>query len=114
MTERIASGFHPFVIPFLLGMAFVLGWCLVAGVRVIFQLSREDRLRFFKSFLNPGILLKDIRDIFLDCLLHVKLWKRNPLLGYMHSSIAFGWFMLILLGHLEVMFFLPDRLSTPY
>lgn len=114
MTERIASGFHPFVIPFLLGMAFVLSWCLVAALRVIFQLSREDRLRFFRSFLNPKILLRDIRDILLDCLLHVKLWKRNPLLGYMHSSIAFGWFMLIVLGHLEVMFFLPDRLSTPY
>ena len=43
-------------------------------------------------------MLKNVKDIFCDCLLHVKIWKRNKLLGYMHSSIAFGWFMLIVIS----------------
>ena len=114
MRERFASGFDPFVIPFLIGMAFVLGYCLVAMVRVCFQLPRADRRKFLLSLVTPKTAWKNIKDIFLNCLIHVKLWKRNKVLGYMHSSIAFGWFMLIVLGHLEVMFFVPERIHLFY
>lgn len=114
MIERIPSAFHPFVIPFLFGMAFVLGYCLFGLLRIWHQLSYDDRKKVLKSLVNPKILWKDIKDIFLNCLIHVNLWKRNKLLGYMHSSIAFGWFMLILLGHLEVYLFVPHRLNTVY
>ena len=110
MRERFASGFDPFVIPFLIGMVFVLSYCLVAMVRVIFQLPKADRRRFLLSLVTPKTAWKNIKDIFLNCLIHVKLWKRNKVLGYMHSSIAFGWFMLIVLGHLEVILFLPHRI----
>ena len=94
----------------MIGMFFVLGWCLVGSARVIMELPREDRKKFFLSFLNPKILAKDIKDWFCDCLFHVKLWKRNRLLGYMHSSIAFGWFMIILIGHIEVFLYVPERI----
>lgn len=101
--------YNHFVLPFLLGMLFVLGWCLIGALRIILQLSREDRIRLLKSLINPKIMLKNIRDWFCDCLFHVKLWKRNKLLGYMHSSIAFGWFMLIVIGHIEVFLYTPHR-----
>ncbi|MCF0176592.1 MAG: (Fe-S)-binding protein [Bacteroidales bacterium] len=114
MTDRIASGFHPFVLPFLVGMLFVLSYCLIGMVRILFQLPREDRRRFYLSLINPKTALKNVKDIFLNCLIHVRLWKRNPLLGYMHSSIAFGWFMLIVLGHLEVFLFVPGRAKLLY
>ncbi|MBR2359428.1 MAG: (Fe-S)-binding protein [Bacteroidaceae bacterium] len=55
-------------------------------------------------------MAKNIKDWFCDCLFHVKLWKRNKLLGYMHSSIAFGWFMLIVIGHIEVFLYTPERI----
>ena len=110
MREIYLSGFNTFVLPFMFGMVFVLGWCLIGAVRIIFQLTPADRKKFFLSFLNPKIMLKNIRDWFCDCLFHVKLWKRNKLLGYMHSSIAFGWFMIILLGHIEVFLYTPQRM----
>ncbi len=110
MREIYLSGFNTFVLPFMFGMVFVLGWCLIGAVRIIFQLTPSDRKEFFLSFLNPKIMLKNIRDWFCDCLFHVKLWKRNKLLGYMHSSIAFGWFMIILLGHIEVFLYTPQRM----
>ena len=110
MREIYLSGFNTFVLPFMFGMVFVLGWCLIGAVRIIFQLTPTDRKKFFLSFLNPKIMLKNIRDWFCDCLFHVKLWKRNKLLGYMHSSIAFGWFMIILLGHIEVFLYTPQRM----
>lgn len=114
MIDRIPSGFHPFVIPFLVGMGFVILYCIFGMVRVIMQLSFEDRKKFLLSLINPVTAAKNVHDIFCDCLLHVKLWKRNPLLGYMHSSIAFGWFMLIILGHIEVILFVPTRINLFY
>ena len=114
MIERFTSGFHPFVIPFVFGMLFVLGYCLYGFLRILVQLPREDRRRFLLSLVTPKTAWKNIKDIFLNCLLHVKLWQRNRTLGYMHSSIAFGWFMLIVLGHLEVMLFLPERIIFFY
>ncbi len=91
--------FHPFVLPFVLGMAFVLTYCVVGLIRVIWQLPKEDRKQFLISLVTPKTIWANIRDLFGDCLFHVKIWKRNPLLGYMHSSIAFGWFMIIVIGH---------------
>ncbi len=114
MIDRFPSGFHPFVLPFLAGMIFVLTYCAVGIFRILFQLPAADRRRFLLSLVNPKTALRNVRDIFCDCLLHVKLWKRNRLLGYMHSSIAFGWFMLIVLGHLEVILFLPHRIRLFY
>lgn len=110
MREIYLSGYSNFVIPFMLGMAFVLTWCAVGALRVIFQLNNEDRKRFFLSLINPKIMAKNVKDWFCDCLFHVKLWKRNKILGYMHSSIAFGWFMLIVIGHIEVFLYTPERM----
>ena len=75
MRERFLTGYNDFVLPFMFGMIFILTWCLVGAIRIIAQLPKEDRKRFFLSLVNPKILLKDIKDIFCDCLLHVKLWK---------------------------------------
>ncbi len=102
MRERFLTGYNDFVLPFVCGMLFVLAYCLIGMIRIIMQLPGEDRKRFFISLVTPKTLVKNIKDIFLKCLIHVDLWKRNKLLGYMHSSIAFGWFMLILVGHIEV------------
>ena len=92
--------FHPFVLPFVLGMAFVLTYCVVGLLRVIGQLPKDDRKQFWRSLVTPKTAWANIRDLFGDCLFHVKIWKRNPILGYMHSAIAFGWFMIIVIGHI--------------
>lgn len=114
MTERFVTGFHPFVIPFLAGMAFVLAVCAIKTVIVVRQLDKPDRKKWLLSLIHPNIIVKNGVDIIVDCLLHVRLWKRNRVLGFMHSSIAFGWFMIILLGHLQVLMYFPERLSTFY
>lgn len=108
MRERFLTGYNDFVLPFVCGMLFVLGYCIVGLVRIIMQLPAEDRKKFFISLITPKTLLKNIKDIFLKCLIHVDIWKRNKLLGYMHSSIAFGWFMLIVVGHIEVFLYTSD------
>ena len=114
MKERILAAYDPFVLPFVFGMTFVLVYCLVALVKVLIQLKPADRQKFFLSLITPATIVKNIRDLFCDCLFHVKLWKRNKVLGYMHSSIAFGWFMIILLGHVETVLYIPERLHKLY
>ena len=114
MRERFLTGYNDFVLPFMIGMVFILTYCIIALIRIIGQLPKEDRRRFFISLITPKTLAKNIKDIFCDCLLHVKIWKRNKLLGYMHSSIAFGWFMLIVVGHIEVLLYTPHRAKLFY
>ena len=114
MRERILAAYDPFVLPFVFGMTFVLGYCLIALVRVLIQLKPADRQKFALSLITPTTIYKNVRDLFCDCLFHVKLWKRNKMLGYMHSSIAFGWFMIILIGHIETVLYIPERLHKLY
>lgn len=110
MRDLYPSGFNYFIIPFVVGMIFVLCCCVIGAIRVIFELTPQDRKVLVLSLFNPKIMAKNIKDWFCDCLFHVKLWKRNKLLGYMHSSIAFGWFMLIVIGHIEVFLYTPERI----
>ena len=110
MKNIYTMEFNAFVIPFMLGMTFVLCWCVIGAARIIMELDAKERKTFFLSLLNPKIMAKNIKEWFCDCLFHVKLWKRNKLLGYMHSSIAFGWFMIIVIGHIEVFLYTPDMI----
>lgn len=113
MKERIIFGYDAFVLPFTIGMIFIILYLGVGLVRIIAALSKEDRIKLVKSFVSPT-LIKTIKDIIFDCLLHVKIFKKNLLLGYMHASIAFGWFMLIFIGHIEVMIYTPQRNGVLY
>jgi Fe-S oxidoreductase len=113
VKERFIFGYDPFVLPFTIGMIFIIAYLVVGTVRIILSLDRKEKRQLLTIF-NPRKALRIVRDIIADCLLHVKIFKRNILLGYMHSSIAFGWFMLIILGHVEVMLFTPQRTGILY
>ena len=112
VIDRIPSGFSYFVIPFTVGVAFMFCWLGVGLIRLLADIPKEDRIKFGKSLFIPKVALKNIKELFCDCLFHVKIWQRKPLLGYMHSAIAFGWFMIIILGHIEVALFVPARLNV--
>ena len=99
--------FDPFVIPFVAAITFVLAYFIIGMIRNVFQLPKEDRRKFLRSLITPKIFWKNIKDLFGDSLFHVKIWKRKPLLGYMHSAIAFGWFMIIVVGHFETVALSP-------
>lgn len=114
MIERIVGGYDNFVLPFMIGMYFIFAYLAIAIVRLFMNMPKEDLKKFLLSLINPKILLKDIKDIIFDCLLHVKIFKRNILLGYMHASIAFGWFMIIVIGHIEVLLYVPQKIGRLY
>lgn len=94
MTEKL------FTVPFLAGMAYLFFILIVKGIKWTKNLSKYDKLRLLQSFKSRR-LLHSALEIFKECLLHRKIFKKNPVLGYMHMSLAFGWFLIIVLGHIE-------------
>ncbi len=92
--------FDVFVIPFSVGLVGLIILLTVKYTRWIISLSRTQRKQIRKSFFSLKFFTF-IKDIVTDVLLHLRIFKTNPVLGYMHSSLAFGWFLLIVFGAIE-------------
>ena len=105
--------YDPFVLPFMIGFVFIIIYLAAGLISTIRELPYEDRKKLGKSIFSRKILIS-IKEIFMECLLHRKIFKRNHILGFMHASIAFGWFLLIVLGHIEVRLYCPERVTLPY
>ena len=105
--------FDPFVIPFNLGLYFILIYCVVRCVIWFRDLSRTDKLRLQRGFFGRSFG-SSLKEIFLESLIHRKILKTNFRLGYMHMSLAFGWFLLILFGTIEADVFGKSHLNAPY
>jgi len=101
-----------FVWPFNLGLYFILIYSVVRSTVWFRNLSRSDKLRLQRGFFGRPFM-DSIREIFMESLLHRKIFKKNPVLGYMHMSLAFGWFLLIVFGTIEADFFGEKHLNPP-
>ncbi len=105
--------FDPFIIPFNIGLYFILIYVVVRSVIWFRDLSRADKLRLQRGFFGRAFVLS-LKEIFLESLIHRKILKSNLRLGYMHMSLAFGWFLLIFLGTIEADIFGTKHLNAPY
>ena len=105
--------FDPFIIPFNIGLYFIIGYVVVRSTIWFHNLSRPDKLRLQRGFFGSAFG-QSIKEIFLESLLHRKILKSNFRLGYMHLSLAFGWFLLIFFGTVEADIFGKSHLNAPY
>jgi Fe-S oxidoreductase len=105
--------FDPFILPFNFGLYFIIFYCVARCVIWFTELSRTDKLRLQRGFFGISFG-QSLREIFSESLLHRKIFRSNPRLGYMHMSLAFGWFLLILLGTIEADIFGESHLNAPY
>jgi len=105
--------FDPFVIPFNIGLYFILIYVVVRSVIWFRELSRADKLRLQRGFFGSAFVLS-LKEIFMESLIHRKILKTNLRLGYMHMSLAFGWFLLIFFGTIEADIFGEKHLNAPY
>ena len=92
--------FHPFVLPFVLGAIFLFGICIWKYVRWFKQLDRLQRAVIRKNIFSWKII-PALWECFREGILHWRITRKNLMLGYMHRSIAFGWFLLIVVGFIE-------------
>ncbi|MDX9774048.1 MAG: (Fe-S)-binding protein [Bacteroidales bacterium] len=101
-----------FILPFNLGLYFILIYSVVRSIVWFRGLSRSDKLRLQRGFFGRPFM-QSLREIFMESLLHRRIFRKNPVLGYMHMSLAFGWFLLIVFGTIEADFFGARHLNPP-
>jgi Fe-S oxidoreductase len=105
--------FDPFIIPFNIGLYFILIYVVTRSVIWFLDLSKPDKLRLQRGFFGNSFAMS-LKEIFMESLIHRKILKTNLRLGYMHMSLAFGWFLLIFFGTVEADVFGPKHLNAPY
>ncbi len=100
--------FAPFCIPFIVGacvMFVALAWKW--GLWLC-RLSRADKMRIVRG-IPTRATLDAVGETVRESLLHRRIFRINPVLGYMHMSLAFGWFLLIVVGWLETVAYMGLR-----
>jgi len=105
--------FDPFIIPFNIGLYFILIYVVARSIIWFRDLSKPDKLRLQRGFFGNAFALS-LKEIFMESLIHRKILKTNLRLGYMHMSLAFGWFLLIFFGTIEADIFGVKHLNAPY
>ncbi len=105
--------FDVFTLPFSVGLVFIISYFLAMCIQWIRNLSATERLLLVKGIFSFKTFTS-IKEVVLESLLHRKIFRVNPLLGYMHMSLAFGWFMLIIMGNLEARAYNPIPIHPPY
>ncbi|MCM1151068.1 MAG: (Fe-S)-binding protein [Alistipes sp.] len=100
--------YAPFCLPFIIGAAFM--FAVVAGKWLcwLWHLPRADKLRILRG-LPTRATFGAIGEVVSESLLHRRIFRIDPLLGYMHMSLAFGWFLLIATGWIETVAHLGFR-----
>ena len=71
--------FNLFVLPFSMGLIFVLIAIGNRFYRWIKALNPEDKYKFFRGFRSTA-LLSALKEIFMESLLHRKMFKNNGFL----------------------------------
>ena len=89
-----------FVIPFLVGTVFMFAVILWKWGRWLWLLPSDDKRAIGRGIFTAATL-RAFWEVVCESLLHRKIFRVNPLLGYMHMSLAFGWFLLIVVGWVE-------------
>ncbi len=105
--------FNLFVLPFSLGLIYLLYMIIRWWYKWVKALPEEDRKRFRTGIFSRKFF-PALKEVFLESLIHRKMFKRNALLGYMHLSFAFGWFLLILFGNVESRIYSTSHVNPPY
>ena len=99
--------FSIFVLPFCIGVVALLVISVVKYYNWIHGFDRKQQMLVRKNILSWRFL-PAIWEMFRECLLHWRITRHNVLLGYMHRSLAFGWFLLIVVGAVQAVVAYPD------
>ena len=106
--------FDIFVLPFTVGLVFVVFAYIAQLIYWLRQMPKDEKGKLKGLLVSPIRLAKCCIEIVKESLLHINLFRTNLLLGFMHMSLAFGWFMLIVIGNLESKVYTSTHINPPY
>ena len=95
-----AYPYNDFVIPFLIGTILLFSIIIFKYVKWIRRFSDEQREVIRHNWYSWKII-PAIWEMLREGLIHVRIIKKNVLLGIMHQAFALGWFLLIVVGAIE-------------
>ena len=102
-----------FVLPFTIGINILIIYLIVRYTRWIRSFPKQDRKRIVKGMFSAKTL-RAIKEVFLECLVHRKVYRTSPFLGYMHMCFGLGWFLLIVVGKIESTVYHTTAFNPPY
>lgn len=105
--------FDLFVLPFFLGLIFLLIVLFIKYSRWIALIDRSGRRKIGYGLISLQ-LFPATWEVISEGLFHRRMFKQDKLLGYMHMSFALGWFLLILMGNFESRFYSKAHINPPY
>lgn len=99
--------FSVFVVPFLLGVAWLLIFSVWKYVRWVKGFDKLQQ-KVIRKNIWSWKFIPAIFEAFNQGLLHLRISRKNLILGYMHRSLAFGWFLLIVVGFIQALKAFPE------
>lgn len=99
--------FSLFVLPFCIGVALLLVISVTKYVRWIRRFDKRQQV-FIRRNIWSWRFVPALWETFCEGLLHLRITRHNWLLGYMHRSLAFGWFLLIVVGAVQAILAFPN------
>jgi len=102
-----------FIIPFTIGVAVLFAVILYKYLRWFWCMTPADRKLFGRGIFT-GKTWGAVGEVLSESLLHRRIFRTNPLLGYMHMSLAFGWFLLIVAGWIETTVHFQGGFAPPH
>lgn len=97
--------FATFCLPFMVGAGIMFIVILAKYATWLYRLPVADKKRILFGIPTTKTFTA-MWEVFSESLLHRRVFKINPLLGYMHMSLAFGWFLLIFIGWIETVVYI--------
>ena len=97
--------FANFCLPFIIGAVVMFAIVLIKYFSWLRNLPKSDMKLIVKGLFSSRSIAA-AWEVVSESLLHRRIFRVNPLLGYMHMSLAFGWFLLIVVGWIETVAYL--------
>lgn len=105
--------YDPFVLPFTIGLNILLIYIIITYIRWIRSFSPENR-RILRRNIISIKTWKAAKEVFAESLVHHKIFRTHPFLGYMHMCFGLGWFLLIVIGKIESLVYHTSIFNPPY
>lgn len=105
--------FNYFVLPFCIGACILFATLIYNFYKWLKAIDKKQYYFVKKQFFSIKTINAIIEN-FKEALLHFKIFKKNKRLGYMHLSLAFGWFLLIVVGKIEASVYSNTLFEEPW